>query len=163
MLEKVLARMFGKFGDVNYVPPDAMSLLRGLKEIRVGCDVRLKSSRREHVIKSKTLEWSIACQVKGAGLSVVDDGDAPCLWSRIELVWEPNRKVYVLCLQSRLSKTGCSFDASKASINAGTLWRGVSVCAVTSERRLWYDVCGALSGQVGQFLNECHICRRVEN
>ena len=150
---RILGRMLTNIGDLTDDLPDAEDALKGLKKIRVACDIRCTSDTPEEVPRTGPFERLIAHQAKRAGISVLEQAKAPCLWSLIHFARVPAKNIYLFSSQTRLIKVTRSSDAGGMHVDGTVLWRAVSVCAFSTELRLWHDIGQVLYGQLDQFVS----------
>ena len=151
---RILARMLGNVENLTDDLPDAEDMLKGLKKTRVACDIRCVSDTPEVVPGTGPFEWLIAHQAKRAGISVLEQPKAPCLWSLIHFARVPGRNIHLFSSQTRLTRVTRSSDTGGMHAERTVLWRAVGVCSVSRGLRVWHDIGQVLYGQLEQFVAE---------
>ena len=163
---RILGRMLSNLGNLTDDLPDAENALKGLKKIRVACDIRCVSDTPEEVPGTGPFDRLIAHQAKRAGISVLEQAKVPCLWSLIHFARVfSGRNIYLFSLQTRLIKVTRSSDTGGMQVDGTVLWRAVPVGGISTERGVWHDIGQVLYGQLDQFVsahreaNRADLCR----
>ena len=152
---RILGRMLTNIVNLTDDLPDAENVLKGLKKIRVACDIRCESEELEEIPNASPMESLIAHQAKRAGISVLEQAKVPCLWILVHFARvSSGRNIYLFSLQTRLIKVTRSSDAGEMHVDGTVLWRAVPLCGISTGREVWHDIGQVLYGQLDQFVSE---------